>query len=614
MTTETRYFKKADIDNNGLSCLEFGTAQSASNDKRSIYNINTGTFVWGIRVWKRSAEGVETEITSGEPVAQVSRSTGGEGQQNNDWACPKTLLNSGDSIVVRVYCKYTGIGTSGWVLLDTWQTADFNAGELTAATWTVYYYTKWWYGAGPDLWDYWGDFYFGDSTYNSRIENFVWTQYSQMQGPAASLRIYKQGAVATPKSVEITFRLRDLDDNPLSGKTIQFSTSLGSVSPSSDETDIDGYASTTLTSGSTIGWAVVKGYYDGLAGAGASSTYVEVAIYDDADSGDSSKKYQVFVQGIPCKFVSGNYKRVADFEPQQFSVELDQVYTSLIGAFEIVIYKRGQKDFVGRVRKIKLTLDDHMILSGVSNHWKLARRIAKKTYTGKDPKEILEDVLVRYPAGVSIGDISTYGTAMTLDFDYDNLLVILRRLLDITGWQARLNLDDSLDFAPSFGSSSSVSFATGDKNVHLEREIDYAPVDTRTFLIGATLDLVSDREDTSAEATQGLIEEAFFDKNITDQTILDLQNQKILDARKNAVERIAGGVIDLAYAADAYGVFDQVTVSDEKTGLSGSYKVVALARDILDHGYAEIELTNQALESQDLLAKVARSVKDLSVS
>jgi hypothetical protein len=612
MVTETRYFKNAGITNNGLTCKELGISESTTSAYVERLNVNNDTSIWGIRVWKRSGDGTEAEITNGEPVAQVSRgSPGGEGIQSNTWACPKTTLASGESIVVRVYHRYADEST--WTLLETWQTEDLPPGDLDAVTWTVYYYTKWQYEA-RETWYYVSYFYYGTDTYNSRIQNFVHIQYSQMTGPAASLRIYKQGAVATPKLVAITFTLKDLDDVPLVGKTIEFSTSLGSVSPSSAVTDENGQASTTLTSGNQIGWAVVKGYYDGVAGGGKSSTYIEVAIYEEADSGDSSKKYQVFVQGKPCKFVAGGYKRVVDFEPQDFTVEVDKVDTSLIGAFEVTIYRRGQKDYVGRVRKIRLTLDDHMILRGVSNQWKLTRRLANKTYPAKDPKEIIEDMLARYPAGVSIGNISTYGTSMTLEFAYDNLLMVLRRILDLTGYQARLNLDDSLDFAPYFGSSPSVSFVTGDKNVRLEREIDYTSVDTRTFLIGEPATLVSDKEDATTEATQGIIEEAFFDKNITDQTILDLQNQKILDTRKNAVERISGSVIDLAYAANAYGVFDQVTVTDEKTGLSGSYKVVALARDILDHGYAEIEFTNQALESQDLLAKIARTVKDLSVS
>jgi hypothetical protein len=80
------------------------------------------------------------------------------------------------------------------------------------------------------------------------------------------------------------------------------------------------------------------------------------------------------------------------------------------------------------------------------------------------------------------------------------------------------------------------------------------------------------------------------------------------------VERISGTVIDLEYAADAYGVFDWVTVTDvDATGLSGTYRVVAIERDLTDCGAARIELSNLSLSSEDLLAQVARIVKDLSV-
>jgi hypothetical protein len=79
------------------------------------------------------------------------------------------------------------------------------------------------------------------------------------------------------------------------------------------------------------------------------------------------------------------------------------------------------------------------------------------------------------------------------------------------------------------------------------------------------------------------------------------------------VERISGPVIDLDYAADAYDVFDWVTVTDvDGTGLSGMYRVVAITRNLVDCGSAEIELSNLSLASEDLLGLVSRILRDLS--
>jgi len=171
MTTETRYMKNADINNNGLACKELGTSQSTT----SAYTYREGspygtTTYCGIRVWKRASGGSETEITAGTPVAQVSRSANGEGIQSNTWNCPETTLTSGDSIVVRVYDK---IGSGSWTLRQTFQTEDISGSKLNAATWTVYYYTKRSLVEGdPGYTASW--FYYGTSTYNSRVEGFAY--------------------------------------------------------------------------------------------------------------------------------------------------------------------------------------------------------------------------------------------------------------------------------------------------------------------------------------------------------------------------------------------------------------------------------------------------------
>jgi hypothetical protein len=299
---------------------------------------------------------------------------------------------------------------------------------------------------------------------------------------------------------------------------------------------------------------------------------------------------------------------------QDFSIVLPDVDPTINAPFEVIIYRRGIKDFVGRMNKPVRTNRFSMTITGKSNHWKLARRVANKIYTAQDPHAIIDDILTRYPAGVSQGIIGTFGTLITQEFNYDTDLGVIRKLLDITGWRACLNLDDSLDFEPDLGTTKAVTFVNGSEAADLVRETDFGPLDTRTFLIGDPSTLVSDKDDATVEATYGLVEQAFFDKNATTQVVLDSENQVILDSRKVPVERISGTVIDLEYAADAYDVFDWVTVTDvDATGLSGVYRVVAIERDLTDCGVARIELSNLSLSSEDLLAQVARIVKDLSV-
>ena len=446
-------------------------------------------------------------------------------------------------------------------------------------------------------------------------DSYAWSAGgSYMTGPAASLRIYKTGAVATPKSQAITFTLKDLvTDSPINGKLISFSASLGSVSPASATTDANGQVSVTLTSDTSRGWAVVKAAFAGDASWCPCNGFVEVAVYDEADFGDSSQPYQVFIQGTPTAFSSGTYRKSTDFDMQDFSIVLPDVDPTINAPFEVIIYRRGVKDFVGRITKPIRTNSYSMTIAGKSNHWKLARRVANKTYTAQDPNAIINDILTRYPAGVSPNIIGTFGTPITQPFNYTTDLAVIRKLLDITGWKARLNLDDSLDFEPDLGTTQSVTFVNGSENIDLVRETDFSPLDTHTFLVGTPSSLYSDKDDATAEGSYGLVEQAFIDKNATTQTVLDSENQNILNSHKVPVETISGTVIDLEYAAAAYDIFDWVTVTDvDATGLSGTYRVVAINRDLTDCGAAQIELSNLSLASQDLLGQLTRIVNDLS--
>jgi len=162
VTVETRYMRGDKQTVNGLSAYILGTSQSAVSGHYSV-PVDTG-YYWGIRVWKRASDGTETEITSGTPVAQVARSSGA-GLQSATWDCPLTSLVGSDAVVVRVY-ERTG-GATTWTLCAEFITEQLGGQSLDAATWTVYYYTA--------VTAYAAVFWWGTSTYNSRIVNFTWT-------------------------------------------------------------------------------------------------------------------------------------------------------------------------------------------------------------------------------------------------------------------------------------------------------------------------------------------------------------------------------------------------------------------------------------------------------
>jgi hypothetical protein len=74
--------------------------------------------------------------------------------------------------------------------------------------------------------------------------------------------IYKQSAVATPKTANITATLLQSNGDPYIGKTILLTTSLGSLSATSGTTDTSGNVTSQLT-GLTHGPAVIHAYYAG---------------------------------------------------------------------------------------------------------------------------------------------------------------------------------------------------------------------------------------------------------------------------------------------------------------------------------------------------------------
>lgn len=145
--------------------VENHTQTAASMNSSLTDPENEAYCYWGVRVWKRSSTGTETELTSGSPVAVVSRTSSGSGLQSATWACPATNLSVTDCLVVRVYYKFDW---TSYTQCSQFITLQLNATNLAASMWTVYYYTQRSYNSGTHktyIYYYW------DNNYNSRIEN-----------------------------------------------------------------------------------------------------------------------------------------------------------------------------------------------------------------------------------------------------------------------------------------------------------------------------------------------------------------------------------------------------------------------------------------------------------
>ncbi len=173
---EIRYFRGDQHTVNSLTAYDLDTSQSSTAQSASggwTGNGACGTQSWGIRVWNRSSSGTEVEVTSGTPVAQVSRSTDGSGIQSATWTPSQTGLSSSSSIVVRVYMD-NGDG-NGFTQKASFTTEQLNSLELSATQWTVNYYTERSTsscGANPNDDTLTMFFRWGTTTYNSSILDF----------------------------------------------------------------------------------------------------------------------------------------------------------------------------------------------------------------------------------------------------------------------------------------------------------------------------------------------------------------------------------------------------------------------------------------------------------
>ncbi|UCE12639.1 MAG: hypothetical protein JSV04_10650, partial [Candidatus Heimdallarchaeota archaeon] len=162
--TQTRYMRS---DN------QLGTTQSVgfqTLNERSPRWSGSLSCSWYIEVWVRQADSTMIPLSSGK-AALVTRSIDGSGLQSSAWACPNYNLDSTDAIVVRVYMEI-GSDTFGPVEFVTEQ---LGAEDLVGSTWTVWYHTERDYDSRWNQDRTTGIFSWGDTIYNSRVENFKFT-------------------------------------------------------------------------------------------------------------------------------------------------------------------------------------------------------------------------------------------------------------------------------------------------------------------------------------------------------------------------------------------------------------------------------------------------------
>jgi gamma-glutamylcyclotransferase (GGCT)/AIG2-like uncharacterized protein YtfP len=164
MPVEIRYMRSDQHTVNTLTAYKLGVEQTTTSLLKSISEAGDYPCRWWVYVYKRAADGTTTLIKSG----YVERSTDGSGLQLLSLSIPLTSLASTDAIQVRVRIAIYSVDTNIYFI-----TEQLGASQLDAVTWSVYLYTERKYNLRLDETD--AIFYWGTTTYNSRIENFSWT-------------------------------------------------------------------------------------------------------------------------------------------------------------------------------------------------------------------------------------------------------------------------------------------------------------------------------------------------------------------------------------------------------------------------------------------------------
>lgn len=186
---ETRYYRADEHTVNGLQTHNLGTTQTSTPSMLySLTNYYETDGVYSSDVKIRHNDETETLIASA--VAETTRTTDGEGYQSATWSCPETSLSPDDAILIGENWNATDYGAE--II-----TEQLGASKLTANSWTFTRYTFRNYDSGNDRTT--TRVYHGDSTYNTRIEDFA---YETSVEPTAVLYVNQSGT-AVPASVKV---------------------------------------------------------------------------------------------------------------------------------------------------------------------------------------------------------------------------------------------------------------------------------------------------------------------------------------------------------------------------------------------------------------------------
>jgi hypothetical protein len=359
---------------------------------------------------------------------------------------------------------------------------------------------------------------------------------------------------------------------------------------------------------------VVKANWLGDANVPACSAYITVHVFYEAEAPDTSKSYQLYIEGIEYAYNSGRYTQNELGAANDFEAEIPEWLSTITINGYVNIYRKGVKEFHGILRMPNRSLSDspRVTLKGPDVSTLLNDRVVDtKIYSGKTPQYILNDLLTSFPCGITAGSLGANASSLTVTIETESLQKAIPRICDLVNWHYRINLDRTLDFAESFsGGVAPVSFTEGADILLLDRQTSYSAVANSIRMRGDGI--TSTKSDGTKIQQQGLHQVPVFNKSISNQATLDAACQAYLDMKKVEEEIIQLDAVD-AYDPGTFGPEDYVTVTAPTVGISGTYQIRKIERDMTDPSLAKLDLSNRTKSYWELDEEYRRMTKDVSV-
>jgi hypothetical protein len=216
---------------------------------------------------------------------------------------------------------------------------------------------------------------------------------------ATDYYLINRTGMGAPTQAQLTFQLQDNLGAPVVGATISFTTTHGSVSPSSDTTDANGNAETTV-SADTVGVAFVKGVYAGDPALGISRVFnvIEIRVIGQPPTPIILVDYDVWIQGnhIP-KLLDVRLNATPTEEIAE--VEIPDINPDIQGYHDLTIYQNGVQVFYGKIEVIKKVLkpEPTTTVSGrnLLSHL-MGIYIESETFTNQSLLSIIEFTFQKY--------------------------------------------------------------------------------------------------------------------------------------------------------------------------------------------------------------------------